>query len=119
MVTAKTTNGWTPLFHAVNGMKGGHLEIVQWLIDTWAVPVDERDHENKTPLHVASRLGFVPIAKYLIDHNAMVNSVTKDGYTPLHWAALYDKKEIAALLIEKGATVNAQNRVSNLIIVLV
>lgn len=113
MVTAKTTNGWTPLFHAVNGMKGGHLEIVQWLIDTWAVPVDERDHENKTPLHVASRLGFVPIAKYLIDHNAMVNSVTKDGYTPLHWAALYDKKEIAALLIEKGATVNAQNREKN------
>ena len=27
----------------MNGMNGGHLDIVQWLVEKWKVPVDEPD----------------------------------------------------------------------------
>jgi ankyrin repeat protein/GTPase SAR1 family protein len=114
MVVSKPHNGWTPVFYAVNGKKGGHLNVLKWLVETFSVPIDEQDEENKqTPLHIACRLGFHIIAKYLIDCGAIVSSRNKDGYTPLHWAALYNKEDVVDVLIGNNADVNAQNNEKN------
>ena len=47
--------------------------------------------------------------RFLIEHGANVNSVTKFGRSPLHEAALYGRYDISKLLIEAGADVNARN----------
>ena len=30
---------------AVNGMEGGHLDVVKWLVERWSVPTDDQDEE--------------------------------------------------------------------------
>ena len=60
-----------------------------------------------TPLHYACCLGLFEMAVLLIDHNAMVNAATEDGYTPLMMAVEAENTDLVALLHNRGAKVNA------------
>ena len=60
-----------------------------------------------TPLHYACCLGHFEMAVLLIDHNAMVNAATEDGYTPLMMAVEAENTDLVALLHNRGAKVNA------------
>ena len=60
-----------------------------------------------TPLHYACCLGHFEMAVLLIDHNAMVNAATEDGYTPLMMAVESENTDLVALLHNRGAKVNA------------
>jgi hypothetical protein len=63
---------------------------------------------DETPLHYASRIGHVEIAKLLLENGASVES--KDGLdgTPLHRAAYNGHKNIVQLLINSGAKVDVE-----------
>ncbi len=60
-----------------------------------------------TLLTRAVQLNHIPIVRLLLDHGALVNGKTEDGYTPLHSAAFWGHDEITKLLIERKANVNA------------
>ena len=60
-----------------------------------------------TPLHYACCLGHFEMAVLLIDHKALVNAATEDGYTPLMMAAEAESTDLVALLHNRGAKINA------------
>jgi ankyrin repeat protein len=72
--------------------------------------VHSRAFDDKSaPLHLASRMGHVDVARSLIQHGADAKAQDKDGTTPLHWAARAGNVDIAPFLIEHGADMTAQD----------
>lgn len=57
-------------------------------------------------LQFISGLGFVRIARALINHGHDVNSVNSKGLTPLHMATLFGHTAICQLLLINGAKVD-------------
>jgi len=71
-------------------------------------PVDERDSQGRTPLHVAAREGRLFVAMVLVGHHADVNARDDQRRTPLHMAAQGTEREgerfqVLKLLLAKGA----------------
>ena len=71
-------------------------------------PVDERDAQGRTPLHVAAREGRLFAAMVLVGNHADPNARDDRRQTPLHAAAEGTEREgerfqVVKLLIAKGA----------------
>ncbi len=60
-----------------------------------------------TALEFISGLGFIRIARALINHGYDVNSTNSKGLTPLHMATLFDRTAICELLLTNGAKVDS------------
>jgi ankyrin repeat protein len=77
------------------------------------VPVDARDGEGRTALHVAAKEGFLFSAMMLIAKGANPNARDAQKQTPLHLAADGDPRregerfQVVKLLVAKGADRNA------------
>ena len=62
-------------------------------------------------LHLAARIGFVEVAKLLLDNGANINIVSlATGGTPLHTAAGTKNIDMAKYLIERGAKKEIQDK---------
>jgi ankyrin repeat protein len=85
-------------------LRKNYIDMARMLLEAGA-KVDTREHDGRTPLHIAATLGGDPEAiRLLVKHGADVNAVDNNGRTPLatlqHWA----KREAAkAALLEAGA----------------
>ena len=91
-------HGWTPLHSAAYG---GHLFILQYLIDNKCDP-NVSDDEDVTLLHVSSYKGHINIVTYLIGtHNVLVDAVDCYNTTAVMYAALGGQDEVIHLLISK------------------
>ena len=81
------------------------------------VPIDARDKDGRTALHVAAAEGLLRMCKYLLRRGADPNAQTLTGQTPLHFAvaAARNEKEpgdcaaVARLLIAEGADTTLPN----------
>lgn len=62
-------------------------------------------------MHIAARLGNTDIVGILLQHGAVVDSMTKDSYTALHIAAKEGQEEVASLLLDHGAKLTATTKV--------
>ncbi len=71
--------------------------------------VDELS-EGDTPLLLAAKAGYVPIARHLIAKGAEVDLADKRGLTPLHIAVLKEDVELLDLLLKSKANVNAKTK---------
>jgi ankyrin repeat protein len=85
------------------------------LLITLHADVNARDSIGRTPLHFAMRDHSHPeenvkVGKYLLDHGADVEAVTKDGDTPLHYACDAPLPYAVKMLVEQGANVHAVNK---------
>ncbi|EYU45456.1 hypothetical protein MIMGU_mgv1a015521mg [Erythranthe guttata] len=58
------------------------------------VPLDSKDLEGRTALHMASANGHLDIVDYLIRNGADVNACNTEKNTPLHWACLNGHIEV-------------------------
>ena len=67
------------------------------------------ESQHWTPLHYASRTGFVGLAQVLVDHSADVNAQEAVGWTGLHIASATRDLNIAELLIDSGTNVDSWN----------
>lgn len=65
---------------------------------------------GKTPLHISSQMGNIPIVNLLLDHNANVDIRDQQGNSSLHYASAYGHVEIVKLLLEAGCTHNWRNK---------
>ncbi|WP_375316602.1 ankyrin repeat domain-containing protein [Wolbachia endosymbiont (group A) of Colletes cunicularius] len=82
-----------------NAAKQGNLDIVRSLISQGA-NVDSRDHNNLTPLHVATYNGHLELVKCLLEKGA--NVLAKNNHdTVLHLAVSSNKEEIIKLVLDK------------------
>ena len=64
-----------------------------------------------TPLHVASFMGHMNIAMFLLQSGADPNYQTVRGETPLHLATRANQTDIIRVLLRHGAHVDAKARV--------
>ncbi len=73
-----------------------------------------------SPLHVASRKGFLESTALLLNYNANINVQTlSENYTPLSLSIIYEHKNIFDLLMEKKAEiVSGSEKKSNLALAL-
>lgn len=80
----------------------GDISYIKKLLD-----VNERDHNDLTPLMLASAYGKQDIVEFLLKSNADVNLKGLNGETALSFA--FDQIKISELLINHGADVNSKN----------
>lgn len=73
--------------------------------------INEKDDNNCTALHYASRLSNnLSIIRYLVENGANVNIQDNCGFSPLHYASqIDDNSKILIYLIDNGAVHTLQN----------
>ena len=81
----------------------GSLEIVKYLIDVLGLNINERNHDEETPLHLSIRFERLSIFDFLIDEHADVdvNASNKLGETPLHLASFNPSLHFAKKIVSK------------------
>ena len=63
------------------------------------------------PLHLAAKGGHVEAARWMLDHDAPIDSAKeRELRTPLHWATQRGHLDLVKLLLERGAPVNAGDK---------
>jgi ankyrin repeat protein len=66
-------------------------------------PVDIRDPDGNTPLHVAADRDQAEAIRFLLSHGANINATNKLGMTPLMLAAKTGSLDAVKVLLKKGA----------------
>jgi ankyrin repeat protein len=72
--------------------------MVTYFLENETVVI-QKNINNWTPMHFASRNGLVHIVTVLIQHKADVNCVTKNGITPLMLACDHEHKHVVEVLL--------------------
>ena len=116
---------FTPLHYAAMFLTDD-IDILEMLTDNGADVDAQANYDCGTPLHHASeKLKSEKIVKFLVEHGANVNAITRDSETdnaeminlvmatPLHYASLAGCFKTAKILIDSGANLTAKNKQSN------
>ena len=72
--------------------------------------VTAQNKGGETPLHLASLMGRVKVARALIERGADFKARDNDGKTPLHLASQMGQVEVVRMLVERGADVAAKDK---------
>jgi uncharacterized protein len=106
LVSALSTDGWTPLHLAAFF---GHLEAARILLNQGAqVKARSTNAMENTPLHAAAAGRHAEIAKLLLDHGATPDARQHGGWTPMHSAAQNGDVEMAKILVAAGADIRVR-----------
>jgi ankyrin repeat protein len=106
LVSAVSTDGWTPLHLAAFF---GKDEAVRLLLNKGAsVTARSTNPMANTPLHAAAAGRHAEIVKLLLDRGANANARQNGGWAPLHSAAQNGDLDSARALIDAGADVSAR-----------
>ncbi|KAG8644650.1 hypothetical protein MANES_11G152042v8, partial [Manihot esculenta] len=71
-------------------------------------PLDLRDKEGRTPLHLAAGRGNIKCARVLVESGADKDAKSKDGRTALYRAAANGDHKMVEMLIEMGSDPQSQ-----------
>jgi|GEM_PF-6812415 len=69
-----------------------------------------KNHEGRTPLHVAASCGFIEIVNFFIASGADINTRDISGWTPLHTSVSQNSADLAEVFLDSGADPNAMDR---------
>jgi uncharacterized protein len=106
LVSALSTDGWTPLHLAAFF---GKTDAARLLLNKGAeVNARSTNQMQNMPLHAAAAGQHAAIVKLLLDHGASANARQHGGWTPLHAAAQNGDLETARALVTSGADVQAR-----------
>jgi len=84
--------GWSPLMHAVEQNRGAIVEV---FLAQGEVEINVRNNDGVTALHRAAALGYLDIARSLIQAGARTDLQDRTGRTPLDYARQAGNAEIA------------------------
>ena len=87
----------------ISAVKTGNTESVVDLLDG-GVPVNIKDDEGLSLLHLAAQGDHVTTMRHLIKRGCNVDSVDDRGATPLHLAAAMGQTKSVIELIRSGAS---------------
>jgi hypothetical protein len=91
-------------------VKSGSIDRLQKYLSSPGTDINDRPGSDEALLDYAAELNQVPIARFLLDHNAHVDAMQNQGQngglTALHRAAISDAADVAQLLLAHGAEVN-------------
>jgi len=79
--------------------------------------INQKNIGGATALHIASREGYLEIAKILIDNGADINLIDNEGWTPLMRANINGHEDVVSLLISKGAQAGLLNYMNESVII--
>jgi ankyrin repeat protein len=87
---------------------GGHLEVVQLLLNVDGIQVNQSKKNGATPLLITCQEGFVNVVRLLLARKEIqINQADEDGWTPLFVACRKDcVKVVNALLARKEIQIN-------------
>ncbi|XP_070566110.1 ankyrin repeat and SAM domain-containing protein 1A-like isoform X2 [Ptychodera flava] len=130
-VNCQDSSGYTPLHHAVlHGHKDivdffvrhdanpgiadnkglyplhlaswtGNAEIVQILLSTQKIKVNEQNSDGDTALHFAAQYGHTEVVKLLLKKHGRAANRNKNLQSPLDLGAMYGKLETVQLLLQQ------------------
>jgi len=106
LVTAVSSDGWTPLHLAAFFGRGDAARLL--LNKGASVTARSTNQMANTPLHAAAAGQHADIVKLLLDHGASANARQHGGWAPLHSAAQNGDLESARALIDAGAEVSVR-----------
>ncbi|XP_076366614.1 uncharacterized protein LOC143255207 isoform X2 [Tachypleus tridentatus] len=93
----------------------GRFKVVEVLLQTGRCrslleesPLDILDNDRTTPIHLATKNGYLDVIRLLLDSGLDINRSTPRG-TALHEAAIHGRLDSVKLLIECGIDVNKPN----------
>ncbi len=90
----------------IGAASDGDKKLVESLLKSKEVDVNERDWDELTALITSASAGHVDIVKLLIKNGADVNASDKDGITALMEASIMGHTKIVNLLIDAGAEID-------------
>jgi ankyrin repeat protein len=106
LLTAVSTDGWTPLHLAAFF---GKVDAVRLLLNKGALVTARSTNEMRnTPLHAAAAGGHSGVVQILLEHGADANARQHSGWAPLHAAAQNGDLESARALVAAGADPSAR-----------
>ena len=102
-------SGQTAVHHAVNYHCYSSInDALSCLIENGA-DVNARTYDGRTPLMIATALGHIKVAMYLIDHGAEVHDRTEALHNAVHCSCSDPSScEILSFMIENGGDVDAK-----------
>jgi len=81
----------------------GHLDVVQYLINSGVVDINAQDKDGRTALHCACADGAEDVVKLMVQEGARMDMTDNDGYKPLHHGALNEHDAIVKFLLVQTA----------------
>lgn len=104
--TSRWCSGWSALHIAV---MSNQFEVIRRLLLAGADISVKDDYDDNTPLHLASSGGHEKMVQLLLNENAKIYPVTKNGDTPLHYAANNGHVATVRTLVHAEADAKAAN----------
>lgn len=89
-------------FHLHRAVSSRRMNTIVRLIDDGA-PVTQENAEGETPLHIASRNGYVAGVEALVRYVKDINAPTSHEWTALQLAARYGHEEVIVIFLQNGA----------------
>ncbi len=99
-------NAKNSLLHEAAGFAGTDNSMAQSLI-AHGTPINLKNIEGKTALHIAASQNNFPLTRLLLDKGASVNEQDNLGNTPLHLAR---SSEVVTALLDSGANPDLANK---------
>jgi ankyrin repeat protein len=95
--------GTTPHQYLWNGFPDAAMKLLK------ADPslVNQKDEDQRTPLHVAARFNHPQVVQWLLENGAKVSPKAYNQFTPLHLSV--DHAEVCDLLLKAGAEPHAKS----------
>ncbi|XP_046853243.1 integrin-linked protein kinase-like [Xenia sp. Carnegie-2017] len=91
----------------------GNIRYVKLWLEETTNDLNQGDDHGFTPLHWASREGWVALFDILVARGARINNLNNGGDTPLHCAVSKGQKPIVLKLLNLNAHVNIANEHGN------
>ncbi|KAK9283567.1 hypothetical protein L1049_011815 [Liquidambar formosana] len=95
------SKGWTEIHVAAAFDQAD--ELLRLMKEREGGPLDSRDKEGRTPLHLAASKGSVRCGRLLLEAGADKDARSRDGRTALYRAAANGDRRMVELLVEMGA----------------
>jgi len=90
-------------------VESGDSDKVRALLEASPELVNTRDGQGDTPLHIAARKSYSPVAKVLLEFGANANAVNSSRITPLKIAQGFGNQDMISLLQDRRfATASVQ-----------